>query len=337
MSRDYGGGWPGFISKIRPRDSKSLQRTDATTRSPSSGHRKLRFTNCFRAHFGPAEPRLCSPKTRPRATALTGLGRGSLHLGQERSGETSWGRGALPASAPLQTEETAAHSHCGMDQLRGMGQAGRVLLVEFRLCVPPSTLCPSAEPRHALCAPATGAMADTDHAATAPTDRTPMRSSVMRSFLTAPLLPCTLVSVLFLAPAVSACGGPGAVQGASASSSAPPASRPPPDTTLARVDRLGVPSQLATTDTLAVRLSGTVGPNGCYSLTTVDTSRTPRQVLLRPIVQPPAPTDQACTMAVVPLDTTVRIPPPFPVGPLRLTVPQNDRPPVTVTVEIVDD
>ncbi len=180
-------------------------------------------------------------------------------------------------------------------------------------------------------------MADTDHAATAPTDRTPMRFSVMRPFLTAPFLPCALLSVLFLALAVSACGRPRAAQEASASSSSAPASRPPPDTTLARVNRLGVPSQLAMTDTLAVRLSGTVGPNGCYSLTTVDTRRTSRQVLLRPVVQPPAPTDQACTMAVVPLDTTVRIPPPFSVGPLRLTVPQNNRPAVTATVEVVDD
>lgn len=122
MSRDYGGGPPGFISKIRPWDSKSLQRTYATPRSDPSGHRKFRFANCFRAHFGPAEPQLCSRKTRPRAAAPTGLGGGSLHLEWERSngnGLDGEGRSRSPhspkrpVSARPQMEETAALAHCG--------------------------------------------------------------------------------------------------------------------------------------------------------------------------------------------------------------------------------
>ncbi len=114
MSRDYGGGSPGFIPKIRPWDSKSLQRTDATPRSSSSGRRKFRFANCFRAHFGLGEPRLCSPKTRPRTPAPTGLGRRLLHLimGTIEWKRVGW-RGALPVSARPQTEETAAPAHCG--------------------------------------------------------------------------------------------------------------------------------------------------------------------------------------------------------------------------------
>ena len=144
------------------------------------------------------------------------------------------------------------------------------------------------------------------------------------------LFPMILLSVIVLA-----CGGSGAAQVSSDSSASVP---PPPvsDTTLARVDSLDVPARIATTDTLTVHLTGTVGPNGCYSLAGIDTRRTPRQIILRPIVQPPTSDDQMCTMAVVPLDATYQIAPPFPVGSFTLTVPQNDRPPVTTTVEVTD-
>jgi hypothetical protein len=106
---------------------------------------------------------------------------------------------------------------------------------------------------------------------------------------------------------------------------------------LAQVDRLEVPDRIATADTLSIHLSGTVGPNGCYSLARIEEVRSDAQVTLRPVVQPPTRSDQACTMALVPLDTTHRVAPPFKAGTLTVTVPQSDKPSVTATVEITDD
>ena len=108
ISRDYGGSTPGFTSNSLL-NSKRLQRTDATPCCPPSGRRKFRFANCFRAHFGPGEPRLSSLKTRTWAAAPTGLSKGLLHPKWERVG---WG-GTLPVSARPQTKETATHAHCG--------------------------------------------------------------------------------------------------------------------------------------------------------------------------------------------------------------------------------
>jgi len=146
MSRDYGGGSPGFIPKIRPWDSKSLQRTDATPRSPPSGRCKFRFANCFRVHFGPDEPRLCSPKTRPWAAAPTRLGRELLHLQWERSnGNGRMGTSWMGKGAPrLRTAPDEGNSRAR--PLWTMVQTAEVPLVEFRFCVPPPTLCPCAEP-----------------------------------------------------------------------------------------------------------------------------------------------------------------------------------------------
>jgi hypothetical protein len=97
-----------------------------------------------------------------------------------------------------------------------------------------------------------------------------------------------------------------------------------------------VPDQIAPSDTLRVRLSGTVGPNGCYSLARIDEARTAGRLTLTPLVRPPTADDQACTMAIVPLDTIHRVPPPFEVGTLRLTVPHEDGPAVTDTVEVTN-
>lgn len=105
----------------------------------------------------------------------------------------------------------------------------------------------------------------------------------------------------------------------------------------ARVARIDVPPQIAASDTLQVHLSGTVGPNGCYALARIDEARTAGRITLTPLVQPPTDDQGPCTMAVVPLDTTHVVAPPFEPGPLTLTVPQSARPAVTTSVEVVRD
>lgn len=137
--------------------------------------------------------------------------------------------------------------------------------------------------------------------------------------------------------ALLACGGPDSVRSpAPQSPDTQPSPQSPTDGPLAQVDRMDVPDRIATADTLSVHLSGTVGPNGCYSLARIETKRGPNEVTLRPVVQPPTSDDLACTMALVPLDTTHRVPPPFEVGTLSVMVPQTDSPAVTATVKVTE-
>jgi hypothetical protein len=64
--------------------------------------------------------------------------------------------------------------------------------------------------------------------------------------------------------------------------------------------------------------------------------RAPRQARLVPLVQRASRDDAACTMALVPLDETVRVDPPFVPGTLTITVPQPNRANVVTTVEVAD-
>lgn len=107
-----------------------------------------------------------------------------------------------------------------------------------------------------------------------------------------------------------------------------------PSSLIAEVDSIEAPPRIGTTDTLAVRLQGTVGPNGCYSFNRMAIERSPRQVRLVPLVQRASRGDAACTMAVVPLDETVQLDPPFVPGTLTVTVPQPSRENVATTVEV---
>lgn len=110
-----------------------------------------------------------------------------------------------------------------------------------------------------------------------------------------------------------------------------------PSSLIAEVDSIGVPARIAPTDTLSVRLRGTVGPNGCYAFGRTAIERAPQQVRLVPLVQRPSRKDAACTMALVPLDETVRLDPPFEAGALTITVPQPNRENVSTTVTVTDD
>lgn len=106
---------------------------------------------------------------------------------------------------------------------------------------------------------------------------------------------------------------------------------------IAEVDSIHVSPQTGSTDTLSVRLLGTVGPNGCYSFDRFDVERTPDRLTITPIVQRITADDIACTMALVPLDETYHAQPPFSTGALTIRVPQADRPDVTTTVEVVSE
>jgi len=103
---------------------------------------------------------------------------------------------------------------------------------------------------------------------------------------------------------------------------------------VAEVDSLHAPAQIAASDTLLLRLTGTVGPNGCYAFDGFDVERAGGRLTVTPGVV--HRTGQACTQAIVPLDETYAAAPPFAEGTLTVVVPQPDRPDVTTTVEVTE-
>lgn len=109
-----------------------------------------------------------------------------------------------------------------------------------------------------------------------------------------------------------------------------------PSTRIAEVDRMEVPNRIDPSDTLTVRLLGMVGPNGCYSLGRVTVERASQRVQIMPLVNQVRRQDAMCTMAIVPLDETVRLDPPFAAGTLSIVVPQSEGPAVTATVEVAE-
>lgn len=107
-----------------------------------------------------------------------------------------------------------------------------------------------------------------------------------------------------------------------------------PEFHVAVVDSIDVPDRIAPSDTLSIRLFGTVGPNGCYSLDRIEEDRSEGQLTVTPVVRYERADDVACTMALVPLDATYEAAPPFEEGALQIVVPQSDEPDVTATVEV---
>jgi len=103
---------------------------------------------------------------------------------------------------------------------------------------------------------------------------------------------------------------------------------------VAEVDSLHAPTHIAASDTLALRLTGTVGPNGCHSFDGFDVERSGGQLTITPVVE--HRTGQMCTQAIVPLDETYAAAPPFAAGTLTVVVPQPDRPDVTAAVEVTE-
>lgn len=109
------------------------------------------------------------------------------------------------------------------------------------------------------------------------------------------------------------------------------------DTVVADVDSIDLPEQISPSDTLTVRFSGTVGPNGCYSFDRFDVKRTSGRLTITPMVQDRTGDDVMCSMAIVPLDETYRAAPPFTEGSWTVTVPQPEGKNVSSTVEVVPD
>lgn len=103
---------------------------------------------------------------------------------------------------------------------------------------------------------------------------------------------------------------------------------------VAAVDSLQVPARIAPTDTLSVRMHGTVGPNGCYSFDGFDANRSRNRLTVTPVVEHKTADDLACTMAIVPLDETYAATPPFEAGTFTVVVPQPNEPDRTATVEV---
>lgn len=106
---------------------------------------------------------------------------------------------------------------------------------------------------------------------------------------------------------------------------------------VATVDSLHAPARVAPSDTLSLRLTGTVGPNGCYSFDGFDVERSPDRLRIVPVVTQQTGEGLMCTQAIVPLDEVYAAAPPFAEGPLTVVVPQPDRPDVTATVDVTAD
>lgn len=151
-----------------------------------------------------------------------------------------------------------------------------------------------------------------------------------------PLMPLRVVPLIAMLVAPLLFGSGASCGSTSSTASSAPAGPDAPALDTARVARVDVPDRIAASDTLRVHLSGTVGPNGCYSLARIDEARASGRITLTPLVRPPTADDQACTMAVVPLDTTYAALPPFEAGRLAVTVRQKGRSPVRDTVTVAD-
>lgn len=102
----------------------------------------------------------------------------------------------------------------------------------------------------------------------------------------------------------------------------------------AEVDSLDVPARISPSDTLTVRMHGTVGSNSCYSFDHFDVERSTQQLRVTPVVQHVVEEGAACLTVVIPVNEAYTAAPPFEEGTLTVVVPQPDQPAVTVTTEV---
>jgi hypothetical protein len=139
-----------------------------------------------------------------------------------------------------------------------------------------------------------------------------------------------LVGILALATVAVVGGGAGCSMLTNADDDSSPTVEPG----VATVDSLYAPERVAPSDTLSLRLTGTVGPNGCYSFDGFDVERSPDRLRITPVVAQRTGEGLMCTQALVPLDETYAAAPPFTEGTLTVVVRQPDRPDVTATVDV---
>ncbi|MFB6249640.1 MAG: hypothetical protein ABEL97_13830 [Salinibacter sp.] len=142
-----------------------------------------------------------------------------------------------------------------------------------------------------------------------------------------------LIGILALGAVVLAGGGAGCSMLTNANND----SSPTVEQNVATVDSLHAPARVAPSDTLNLRLTGTVGPNGCYSFDGFDVERSTDRLRITSVVTHRTGEGLVCTQAIVPLDETYAAAPPFAEGTLTVVVPQPDRPDVTATVEVTAD
>ncbi len=143
----------------------------------------------------------------------------------------------------------------------------------------------------------------------------------------------SFVFVILTAVVAIVVGGAGCSMLSNSTSDDPPSVK----AEIAEVDSLEYPAEIASTDTLTVGFYGTVGPNGCYSFHRFDVDRAPGQLTITPVVRHTTADNVSCTMAIVPLNHTLTVAPPFPDGILEIEVPQPEGDDVRATVTVTDD
>lgn len=100
-----------------------------------------------------------------------------------------------------------------------------------------------------------------------------------------------------------------------------------------QVDSINVPTEIASSDTLAIRPFGRVGPNGCYSFKRFEASRTSSSLELKLIGKLVEGNDIGCFSAIVELYTIFKVPPPLE-GPFGIKINQPDESVLSRTVEV---
>ncbi len=101
-----------------------------------------------------------------------------------------------------------------------------------------------------------------------------------------------------------------------------------------RVDSLSAPAAVARTDTLRVRFFGVIGPDGCWSLESVDrqVSTSSLDVTFRGLHEQGG--GIACTQMVVYLDRRESVAPPLAGGSFTITVHEPDGSKLTRTIAV---
>lgn len=104
-------------------------------------------------------------------------------------------------------------------------------------------------------------------------------------------------------------------------------------TFVVKVDSMSVPTEIASSDTLAIHPFGRVGPNGCYSFKRFEASRTSSFLELKLIGELVEGNDIGCADVIVELDTTYKVSPPLE-GPFEIKINQPDESVLSRTVEV---